>query len=198
MVVRPCFRSGRVAPGERWVAAEIPCLMLTGPRLTLRELVDDDLDFLAHMLGDKDVMRYWPKPMDREESHVWLQRQQQRYAEFGCGYWLAFDHASQQPVGQAGVLMTEVDGEQLPALGYMIHRPFWRKGYGLEAARLCVQYIFSALDAPTAYTLIRPENEPSMQLALRLGMRPMRSVQYAGYKHVVLILRRDSNEAAAG
>lgn len=172
--------------------------MLAGPRITFCELVDDDLNFLARLLGDKEVMRYWPKPMDREESQVWLQRQQQRYAEFGCGYWLALDHVNERPLGQAGVLMTEVDGEQLPALGYMIHRPFWRQGYGLEAARLCVQYIFEALRAPMAYTLIRPENAPSMQLALRLGMQPTRSIRYAGYEHVVLRLRRDSNEAAAG
>jgi len=39
--------------------------MLTGPRLTLREITDDDLDFVAQMLGHKDVMRFWPKPMDR-------------------------------------------------------------------------------------------------------------------------------------
>jgi len=76
--------------------------------------------------------------------------------------------------------MTEVDGERLPALGYMVHRPYWRRSYALDAAQICSRYIFDTLNAPTAYALVRPVNEPSIQLALRLGMKPQRIVEYAG------------------
>jgi RimJ/RimL family protein N-acetyltransferase len=34
----------------------------TTPRLTLREMTDADLDDIAALLGDEDVMRYYPRP----------------------------------------------------------------------------------------------------------------------------------------
>ena len=74
----------------------------------------------------------------------------------------------------------------LPALGYIIHRPFWRRGYGLEAAWLCMGFIARKIPTHVAYTLVRPENAPSMALALKLGMKPLRTVQHAGLDHVLL------------
>lgn len=172
--------------------ATIPYPMLTGPRVVLRELLDSDLDFIADMLADREVMRFWPRPMDREESELWIRCQRDRYAEHGCGYWLAIDHTIGRAVGQAGVLMTEVDEERLPAVGYMMHRPFWRSGYALEAAQLCLQFIFDVVGAPTAYALVRPENQPSVNLAVRLGMEPVRAVEYAGYQHILFAIRQPS------
>jgi ribosomal-protein-alanine N-acetyltransferase len=164
--------------------------IMLGSRISLREFVDDDLDFLAEMLGDAEVMRYWPRPLDRVGAEQWLRRQQQRYLDDGCGYWLVVDSVSHEPVGQAGVLMTQVEGERLPALGYMIHRPYWRRQYGHDAAWGCVMWCRWSRQEPMIYTLVRPENRPSMALALKLGMRPLRNVVHEGFEHVLLGMER--------
>ena len=44
-------------------------------RLTLRELVPSDLDFMAEMLADAEVMRYYPKRLNRDLSTDWIERQ---------------------------------------------------------------------------------------------------------------------------
>lgn len=168
--------------------------MISAPQLSLRQLADADLDFLAEMLGDPDVMRYWPKPMNRAEAERWLRTQQERYKTDGCGYWLIVDRESQQPVGQAGVLMTIVEGERLPCTGYMIHKPYQRQSYGINAAFLCVAYIFQTLKADAAYTLIRPENEPSLNLARKLGFRELRTVEHAGLPHLLMARRRNAEQ----
>src|SRR5581483_10927925 len=118
---------------------------ITTERLTLRELELGDLDFVASILGDAEVMRYWPAPLTREQAVEWIERQRERYARDGCGYWLAVDRATGAPVGQAGVLMLNWSGEPRPALGYMIHRPFWRRGYATEAARASCEFIWDVL-----------------------------------------------------
>jgi RimJ/RimL family protein N-acetyltransferase len=82
--------------------------------------------------------------------------------------------------------MTDVDGQRLPMIGYMIHRPFWRKRYGLEAASGCILHILHARNEPKAYTLIRPENGPSMALAEKMGMKPLRTVLHDGFEHLLL------------
>ena len=104
-------------------------------RLLLREMSLDDLVFVAQVLAHLEVMYYWPKGYSREEAADWIQRQQVRYTRDGVGYWLAVSKASGQPVGQAGLLVLQVDGVAELGLGYMIHRPFWRTGYAAEAAK---------------------------------------------------------------
>lgn len=154
-------------------------------RITLRQLVDDDLDFLAQMLGDSEVMRYWPRPLSRAEAEQWLRRQQKRYIDDGCGYWLVVDNQTRKPVGQAGVIMTDVEGKRLPMIGYMIHRLQWRKRYGIDAAWRCIVHILHSRHEPVAYTLIRPENEPSLALARKMGMKPLRMLVHDGFEHVL-------------
>ena len=159
--------------------------MLVTPRLLLREMSLADLDFLALLLGDPEVMRYWPAPLTRAEAAAWIGRQQERYARDGHGYWLALDRASGEPVGQAGLMNCEVDGVTEPGLGYIIHRPFWRRGLAVEAAAACRDWAFTAAGKSRVIALIRPENEPSLGVARRLGLRPEKRTIYAGLVHVV-------------
>lgn len=53
-------------------------MLPTTPRLTLRELARDDLDFVAGMLGDPQVMRYYPKVLTQLEAEGWIERQLER------------------------------------------------------------------------------------------------------------------------
>ena len=73
-------------------------------------------------------MLFWPKPYTRDEAEAWIRRQQERYAHDGYGYWLALDKASGQTIGQAGLLAQQVDRVEETGIGYIIHRPFWRRG----------------------------------------------------------------------
>ena len=57
-------------------------------RLTFREMTADDLDDMAALLGDSDVMRYYPRPKDREEALAWIEWNQRLYRDNGFGLWL--------------------------------------------------------------------------------------------------------------
>ena len=48
------------------------------PRLHFRELAPGDLDFVAAMLADAEVMRYYPKVYTRDEAREWIERQWSR------------------------------------------------------------------------------------------------------------------------
>jgi RimJ/RimL family protein N-acetyltransferase len=113
-------------------------VILETPRLILRELMLDDLDFVAEMLAHPEVMAFWPRPYTRDEAEAWIRRQQGRYTRDGYGYWLALDRTSGRPIGQAGLLALSVDSVAETGIGYIIHRPFWRQGYATEAARACL------------------------------------------------------------
>ena len=167
--------------------------VLETPRLLLRELVPDDLDFVAAMLEHPEVMRYWPRPYSREEAAAWVRRQQERYARDGHGYWLAVERATGRPVGQAGLLTLEIDGVEEAALGYLIHRPFWRRCFATEAAAASRDYAFETLGKPRVIAPIRPENTPSQGVARKVGLTPERRTIYAGFEHLIFAAARPAH-----
>ncbi len=162
--------------------------ILTTERLILREMAMGDLDSVAAMIAHPEVMRYWPRCYDRGEARDWIRRQIGRYERDGHGYWLAVDRKTGEPIGQAGLLQTGVEKLEFPALGYIIHQPFWRRGFATEAAFACVDYVRDQLEQAAVYTLIRPENKPSLGVAARLGMKAERLVPYAGFDHLLMKL----------
>ena len=157
-------------------------------RLLIRELELSDLDFVAEMLGDPEVMRFWPAPYSRAEAREWIARHRKRYVTDGFGYWLAVQKHDGHPVGQVGLLAQEFDGRKEVGLGYIVHRHFWRQGHAEESARACASYGFRELGLERIVILIRPENEPSVQLALKLGAKRASETSYSGFTHEVFEL----------
>src|ERR1700675_2726420 len=90
-------------------------------RLRLREMEVADLDFIATMLADAEVMRHYPSTCSRSEAEGWIKRQRTRYAKHGHGLWLTVELATGQPVGQVGLLLQEVEGTFEPEIGYLLH-----------------------------------------------------------------------------
>ncbi len=164
--------------------------ILETSRLILREMVLSDLDFIAEMLGDSEVMEYWPKCYSRQESHQWLLKQRDRYRKDGYGYWLVLEKDALQPVGQVGLLKMEIEEREEIALGYIIHHPFWKKGFAFEASKACIEYAFLNLNAKRVIALIRPENLPSQRVAEKLGMKPNGEIVYVGFEHLIFEIKR--------
>ena len=160
-------------------------LVLETPRLVLRELSLDDLDFVAEMLAHPEVMHFWPRPYTRDEAADWIRRQQGRYARDGIGHWLALDKASRQPIGQAGLLRQELDGVVETGIGYMLHRPFWNQGYATEAAAGCRDHAFCKLGKKRVIATVRPENFPSRRVAERIGFNYERMTTWACLPHLL-------------
>lgn len=159
-------------------------------RLDLRELQVSDLDFVARMLGDPEVMRHYPKVLDRDESSVWLERQLARYAQDGHGLWLVELRDTGERIGQVGLIRQIVEGVPEREIGWLLHRPFWGNGYATEAAAATRELAFTTWDLPYVISLIRPVNLPSQAVARRIGMTPTRHVLFHGFEHVVWRVER--------
>ena len=57
-------------------------------RLTFREMTPDDLDDMALLLGDPEVMTYYPRPKTRDEAVQWIKWNRALYRTHGYGLWL--------------------------------------------------------------------------------------------------------------
>lgn len=167
-------------------------------RLGLREMSLPDLDFMATLLGDPEVTRFYPKAYSRDEAAEWIERQLVRYDRDGHGFWLAIERDSGEPVGQVGLLMQELDGAIESEIGYMLHHRFWRRGFASEAARGIRDHAFATLGYERVISLIRPENIPSQRTALKVGMKPERLTTFHGLPHLVFSTTPDKSRLVEG
>src|SRR5436853_3656119 len=163
--------------------------VLETERLKLRELTADDLDFLAEMLADAEVMRYYPKRLTRDLSAEWIERQIARYKADGYGLWLATEKATGVKVGQIGLVKQTVNDAEECEVGYLLHRAFWRRGYATEGALACRDYAFKTLHKSRVISLVRPENQPSQGVAKNLGMEIVGRAPHGGYEHLVFAVQ---------
>ncbi|MDE3156828.1 MAG: GNAT family N-acetyltransferase [Acidobacteriota bacterium] len=153
-------------------------------------MTQDDLDIVAGMLGDAEVMRFYPKVLSRAEAAQWIDRQIGRYRQDGHGLWLLVERATGEPVGQAGLVRQVIDGADEREIGYMVHRSHWRRGLATEAALAIRDYAFHTRGDARVISLIRPVNEPSQGVARKLGMTVEKTTTFAGFEHLVFAASR--------
>ena len=89
-------------------------------RLRFREMASDDLDSLAALLGDPEVMTYYDHPKSRAEALAWIEWNQRLYAERGFGLWLLELRKGGVFVGDCGLTPQEVDGTVEIEVGYHV------------------------------------------------------------------------------
>jgi RimJ/RimL family protein N-acetyltransferase len=111
------------------------------------------------------------------------------YRNDGCGLWLVVDRESGEPLGRVGLLRQQVNGADEFEIGYMIHRPFWRRGIATEAALAVREYAFRERKLPRVVSLIRPENLASQGVARKLGMEIVGNWDHAGFPHHVFAVQ---------
>lgn len=141
------------------------------PRLILRELTEDDFGSWYGILSDPETMRFYPAPFDEDKVRRWIRWSQDNYARYGFGLWAVILKETGEFIGDCGITMQSIHGQQLPEVGYHIHRDYRRRGYASEAAALCIRLAFDRWRFPAVYSYMKHTNEPSFRTAMRNGMR---------------------------
>lgn len=159
--------------------------ILKTERLILRELVPQDADALAAVLGDPVAMQYYPAPFNRKEVEEWIERNRQRYQREGYGLWAMLLRDSDEVIGDCGCYLREIEGRSSVEIGYHVRRDLQGNGYATEAAQACIQYAFNKLGLDRVISLIRPENVPSIRVAEKNGLRCEKIIFWRGYEHCI-------------
>ncbi|MFJ8991098.1 GNAT family N-acetyltransferase [Streptomyces sp. NPDC102279] len=147
---------------------------LQGPpptaRLSFRQMTEGDLDDMAALLGDPDVMRHYPRPKTREESLAWIQWNQRLYRQEGFGLWLVTLRATGEFVGDCGLTPQEIEGVTELEVGYHVRADLQGNGCATEAAMACRDHARDALGATRLIAIIRPDNLSSQRVATKIGL----------------------------
>jgi ribosomal-protein-alanine N-acetyltransferase len=190
-------------------------IVLETERLILRHFTPDDLDDLAAIYADPDVMRYIGSgaTKTREETvkvlefafidnarawpdEVLARKPQLRRAierECSFGLWATIYKPDHKLIGRCGLLSWDLDGREETEVGYVLAKAYWGRGIATEAARASRDYAFEKLGFDRLISLILPQNAASQRVAIKNGMSYERDVAVGEIPVVHMYsVRRDS------
>jgi RimJ/RimL family protein N-acetyltransferase len=139
-------------------------------RLAFREMTEDDLDPMAALLGDPEVMAYYASPRDRAGALEWIRRNERRYREDGFGLWVIELRETGEFVGDCGLTFQDVEGVAELEVGYHVRPSLQRQGYATEGAAAARDYARDALGFSRLVAIIHPENLASQRVAEKIGL----------------------------
>jgi RimJ/RimL family protein N-acetyltransferase len=143
-------------------------------RLLLRGWRDDDLDTLAAINADPEVMRYIldGSVRDRRQSADGLRRMKREWEELGYGRYAVEVHATGQLIGWAGLAIPDFLPSVMPAveIGWRLARSSWGHGYATEAATAALRFGFEQAGLDRVISIRHLENDRSARVMEKLGL----------------------------
>ena len=166
-------------------------------RLRLRMFTPEDLDALASILSDRDVVRYlgMGEPRSREKSQATIDAILSHWNKHGFGIW-ALDHKERgQLIGWCGLQFLDKTPEV--EVAYLLDKPYWGAGLATECALASLQYGFDQLKLDRIVAIARPENVASYRVMDKVGMKYERDAHYYNIDVVYYAITREAYELKA-
>jgi RimJ/RimL family protein N-acetyltransferase len=143
-------------------------------RLRLRMWRDEDLDPLAEIYADPEVMRFIRNGSIRtaQETAADLARMRQEWRERGYGLFAVEVRESGELAGWAGLAVPNFLPEVLPSveIGWRLGRAHWGRGYATEAARVAMAFGFDEAGLDRMVSICNVQNHASRRVMTKLGM----------------------------
>ena len=174
-------------------------ILLRTQRLVLRRLRADDLDALAAVFGDPEVMRHVGsrrQAWTRQEMRAALDRAEAHWRERGFGPLAVVERAAGALIGEGGLQLLE-DGPDIE-LTYTLARVFWGRGYATEAATALLGWGFEGLRLERIVGVAYPENVASQRVLEKVGMRRAGLRDCYGAELVEYVAERSVDDARSG
>jgi RimJ/RimL family protein N-acetyltransferase len=160
-------------------------IIVTTPRLVIRQFTEDDVDNLFNLNSDPEVMRYLTggRPTPREEIR-------DRIIPFQLGVydrldrlgtWAAESTATGEFLGwfhfRPGHGSDDITNIEL---GYRLRRSSWNKGYATEGSRALISAGFTDLGVERVFALTMTVNTASRRIMEKCGLTLVRTTPYEG------------------
>jgi len=147
--------------------------LLETDRLHIRHFQDSDLEPFWAYRNDPDVARYqgWDVPYPREKAQEFIAEMKAKDPSVQGEWFQAVieEMTSSELVGDAAFYLKKDDPQAY--IGCTIARPYWRKGYGIEATRRLLDYLFGELGLHRVIAITDVENIASFGMLERMGFR---------------------------
>jgi len=159
--------------------------LITTERLGLREWQAADLESLAELCADPEVMRYFPETLSFEQSKSLFDRLQKCYLDHDFTYFVVELKENREFIGFAGMLDQTYEAPFTPCIdiGWRLKKAFWGNGYATEAASACLDFAFQKKNLNEIYSVCPSKNIASESIMTKIGMKYEGSFKHPALKN---------------
>jgi RimJ/RimL family protein N-acetyltransferase len=151
-------------------------------RLTLRKFNTEDVDELAEILSDPQVMKFSSKgPFSKEDTSNFIAWSIESYDKNGYGQWAVIERETGALIGLCGLSETDVNDESEVEIGYRIAQDRWGNGFASEAAAAALHLGFEKYRLASIIAIVSTEHAASIRVAEKIGFSDYSLDQYKGW-----------------
>lgn len=153
-------------------------------RLIARDYLPSDYLPFSEMNADKDVMKYFPSILTKQESDAFLDRNQQELTTFGYGLFAIEEKSSNEFIGFVGFHEASFEASFTPCIeiGWRLKKSAWNQGYATEAAKSALIFAKENTLIDEVYSFTAVLNKPSEYV-----MKKIQLTKIATFEHPALI-----------
>jgi len=156
--------------------------ILETDRLILRCLTKEDAGFILKLMNETDFHRFVGDRGLRTTEHAaayLVEKILPSYAQFGFGLYRVELKRDRSVIGICGLVKRET--LEWVDVGFAFLEGFRGKGYAFEAAKAVMDYGRAVLGLKRIVGVTAPENEISIRLLEKLGLRFEKKIHLPGY-----------------
>ena len=157
-------------------------MILETKRLYLRPLELSDLDTLANIYSDEEVMRFIAsgKTISRANTEISITRWNEYETKHGFTNWAIIRKEDNAFIGKCG--LSHLPDNSDVEISYILDEPYWGNGYASEIAEATLDYGFDKFVLKRIVALVYPQNNPSIKVLEKIGMKYEKEAEYWGVK----------------
>ncbi len=149
-------------------------------RLIFRKVEPSDFDVWLKFCEEKDALKYIFSKENQalkaqKKCEIWFEKVFHRYENNLGGMNALIEKSTGHLVGQCGLLIQTIDEVQELEIGYSLLENFRGKGFAFEAAIACKIAAQKGFFSNSLISVIVPENNSSIKVALKNGMHLSKS-----------------------
>lgn len=172
-------------------------VVLTTPRLEVRQFVPADAAGLHAVCGDRRTMRYVGDGLvlGLKRCAEWIAESESDYRSRGFGASALFVRGEPALAGYCGIVAARRRAD--PEIIYALRPEYWGRGLASELVPALLDYGFGACNLARLVATIRPENHASLRVVEKAGMH-CAGEELADEGILMLIYALDRATARAG
>ena len=149
-------------------------------RLGFRDWKEADIEKMATLNSDSEVMRFFPSTQSFEVTKKFISRMKKQYTEKGYCYFAVDRLEDVEFIGFIGLSEPIYEADFTPCvdIGWRLARKFWGMGYATEGAKRCLSYGFDQLNLEKLVSTAPVLNKPSIQVMKKIGMTKVKYFEH--------------------
>lgn len=146
--------------------------LFTSERLGFRNWKESDIDTMAEINADPEVMEFFPEYFSKEDTVISIRRYQKHFEENECCYFAVEELSTKELIGFIGLMHQTYEAPFTPCvdIGWRLGKKHWGKGYATEGAKRCLKYGFNQLKFEEILSVAPKVNFRSTHVMEKIGM----------------------------